>query len=399
MTSTYPFSRYGSLDFVSEESGGYTATIDDEFSTIFSQLTYDPSRKSYRNDSSSFPYAIEAVFADQHLLSFTGQVSAKPTEAFHFNVSAIGTTHVSLPDEVKSQFLAHQVRFYDGAGGKLLEQVAVMDGHTVYAPNDSLSHDADSNEYAYAFRGYDQKAEFASVKKDFDTYPVWEKKSNAEIYTLDAQGMSFTYLSNLEYLDISGVKEVNLSLLKTGLTHLVTFKMADCAISDYSASTGLVSFLLGYSNLSELAIGGNGVDDTALGNIASLVKLTSLDLTNSPFTGDLTQGPHTLKELTALTSLTLKNCHNLTNVNLFNGVKGLASLNLAGCYSLESLSFIQNNPDLVTLHMCREAKKLPLDYRHRLPGGNLLPFLNALKEGDRSYFRAMQKSLEESEKE
>jgi len=163
--------------------------------------------------------------------------------------------------------------------------------------------------------------------------------------------MSFTYLSNLEYLDISGVKEVNLSLLKTGLTHLVTFKMADCAISDYSASTGLVSFLLGYSNLSELAIGGNGVDDTALGNIASLVKLTSLDLTNSPFTGDLTQGPHTLKELTALTSLTLKNCHNLTNVNLFNGVKGLASLNLAGCYSLESLSFIQNNPDLVTLHM------------------------------------------------
>jgi len=49
--------------------------------------------------------------------------------------------------------------------------------------------------------------------------------------------------------------------------------------------------------------------------------------------------------------------------------------------------------------MCREAKKLPLDYRHRLPASNLLPFLNALKEGDRTYFRAVQKSLEDSEEE
>ena len=189
MTSAYPFSRYGSLDFVSEESGGYTSAREDEFSTIFSHLTYDESRKSYRSDPTAFPYAIEAVFAEKHLLSFTGQVAAKPTEAFHFNVSAIGTTHVSLPSEVRSQFIAHQVRFYTGVEGKLLRQVAVMDGHTVYAPNDSLSHDADSNEYAYAFMGYDQKAEFASVKKDFDTYPVWEKKSNAEIYTVDAQGL------------------------------------------------------------------------------------------------------------------------------------------------------------------------------------------------------------------
>jgi len=164
--------------------------------------------------------------------------------------------------------------------------------------------------------------------------------------------MSLGFLKSLTYLDVSGVKSIDLdSFKKADLSKLITFKMADCNISDYTAETGLVSFLKNYADLRELSIGGNGLNDTALGDIARLTKLTSLDLSNSPLTGDQSRNHFTLGGLTHLSTLSLQNCHNVTDVTLFTGLTQLVNLNLSGCYSLEQIAFLKNNPLLANLHL------------------------------------------------
>jgi hypothetical protein len=159
-----------------------------------------------------------------------------------------------------------------------------------------------------------------------------------------------TYLSQLKEFDISGIT-VDVSQLPKTMPNLVTLKLADCSISDYTASKGLVSFLKGYPSLQELSIGGNGLTDSNLNDIAQLTNLTSLDLWNSPLTGSQTYNTNKLSALSKLTSLSLKDCNNFTDPTLFDGLTQLSELNVAGCFGLTSMPFLANFTGLKVLHM------------------------------------------------
>jgi hypothetical protein len=163
----------------------------------------------------------------------------------------------------------------------------------------------------------------------------------------DLAGLGF--FTSLTDLDLSGIAVNIAALPKAG--NLVSLKLADCGIRNYASDNGLVHYLQQYEHLSELAIGGNELTNSDLNSIATLTKLTSLDLTNSPLTGNEEGNLNKMSKLTSLTSLSLKNCHNFTGTALLESISSLQELNLSGCYAMEDATFLSKLTALKSLHM------------------------------------------------